>query len=259
MARNKAIKLGCGSITLPRNVAIGDLIVVHVGANAPVEALTITSPRVTGNFVLQINSDLTKPNRGAIYAGVATSAGACTITNASGNLSFSQIWAGVILTGTIPADVTGTAYSAAGSAGNTGTAVVTTGTNRVVIAGVVGWHDGTVFAAVGTYVDFDYIGGSDAMGVIVMNAPTAGSYTPVMSQSDRDNNPLCIAAFAGTYPPADGNVMTQLATEVAAIGESQAVMTQMAVEVAIRLDETETPVSDYTPVTSVTPIYDGCR
>jgi len=244
---NAIIKLGNGSITLPRNVSVGDLIVVHTGANAAVEALALTSPRVTGNFDLVCNSDLTKPNRGAIYAKVATSAGACTITSSGGNQAFSQIWAGVILSGVLPADVTAVAYSAAGSAGNTATPVTTTGANRVIVAGVVGWHNATVFAAVSGNLRFDYIGGSDAMGVMVTDAPTAGAYTPIISQSDRDNNPLCIAAFTGAWPAVEGAQITQFAVEAAHLSISNVRFTQFVVEVVRSIaDRPSTVVSPET-------------
>jgi len=257
VSANHVIKLNHATVTLPFDVAVGDLIVLVVGAFSNVHALTFTSPRTTGNFTLVCNSDITKSNFCAIYAKVATSAGACTVTCASGGGSFSQLWAGTILSGILPADVTAVAYSNAGSAGNTATPVVTTGTNRVIVAGVVGFHSATVFAAVGSsHLIFDYIGGSDAMGVMVMNAPTAGSYTPVISQSDRDNNPLCIAAFSGSWPPTEGVQVTTAVVEPVSGAQPTFMATGLVVEIIRSTAEITPPV---VVEEGITPLYDSCN
>lgn len=253
MAINKVIKINTGTATLPLNVASGSLIVVGIGAEAPVDALALTSPRWAGNMVCH---DFTAAgaNRSAIYGILTTSSGVCTITCGSGNLSFGCIWAIEIPGATNTPDDTDAIYTGVSPSS---TNITTVGATRVICTVQRGYHSACVFTDGSSSQIFDQVNGQDAICMQILNAVAAGAFTPTISMTGADNNPMISVAFPGSAPTGDGNLITQLATEIAVAGEPQARITQMAVEVAIRAGEEpgEEPPAEEPPTE---PLYSSC-
>lgn len=226
MSVNTLIKLGTATITFPHPVVAGSRLVVVVGAESNVHLLTFTDT-VGTTYTLDEKSDITKANRAAIYSGIAAASGANTVTCSAGDITWGQIGVVELYATVSAAEATAVAYSGVSP---TATPITTLGNGRLIVAVQHGYHSACVWTPTSTFLSFAQVNTNDAMVLAVMDAPTTGTYTPVMAMTGTDNNPLVLAAYQGTWPPAEGVQFSQEAVEPVYTGTANALFSQLAIE-----------------------------
>jgi hypothetical protein len=181
-----------GGVAFPSNVSAGNLLVVAVSQ----ETTAPPAPTDTLGTVYTLVKSQTGVNNISIYAGIAPSSGANTVT--SPNVSFSGTSISEISNVSATVNATSSAYFNATPAS---APITTTAAGCLIYAAIAGNHNANTFTALTGFTLTAQANGSDAIAGETGFASTPGTYTPGFNETDGipfNDTDMAIAAVAFT-------------------------------------------------------------
>lgn len=181
-----------GGVAFPSNVSAGNLLVVAVSQ----ETTAPPAPTDTLGTVYTLVKSKTGVNNISIYAGIAPSSGANTVT--SPNVSFSGTSISEISNVSATVNATSSAYFNATPAS---APITTTAAGCLIYAAIAGNHNANTFTALTGFTLTAQANGSDAIAGETGFASTPGTYTPGFNETDGipfNDTDMAIAAVAFT-------------------------------------------------------------
>lgn len=186
------------SITYPSNVTSGNLLLVVI--NNSVSALTVADTVGTTYSQLYIDNEAPTGIDFQVWAGIAPSTGANTVSFTASGDSFQSMGIMEVSGATATVDVQASfdTGSSNPSSQTPTVSVTTTVANDFLFLAVGGSHDGNVFSLASPFTLDSQVNGNDAQAVAHASVGAAGAYTATVTMSGGTGtayNQLVLIAF----------------------------------------------------------------